>query len=151
MGHYSLFIPTLPIPLKPQTNSTAVAQLSENRYQKAALYPSIKAGGDCLSSCGLRAVTLLAMTAPVAKPTLFPICAIVLNTPPARAWVLVGNTEVMTKFDTVNNASAPAGLRNTDGKAHAQYVHSGWMIHMSRPAVDDKHRPTRTAQSARTL
>lgn len=139
------------MPLSPQTNSIVVAQLNENRYQNAPRYPVISAAGDALSSYGLRAVTLLAITALVASPTLLPICAIVLNTPPARACVLGGKTDVMTRFDTVNSASAPAGLKKTARNAHLQYIHSGWMIHMRRLATEVMHRPMVIAQFALTL
>lgn len=66
-------------------------------------------------------VTLAAMRPLDASPTLLPSCAIVLKTPPANACVFAGNTDIMTKFDTVNKASAPTGMSRTAGKAQAQY------------------------------
>lgn len=46
---YSRFIPTLPMPRSPQMKSNPVAALNANRYQKAALKPSISATGLFLS------------------------------------------------------------------------------------------------------
>ena len=47
------------------------------------------------------------MTAVKARPTLLPICATVLKTPPARACVLSGKASVMIKLDAVNKTSGP--------------------------------------------
>lgn len=95
-------------------------------------------------------MTLAAMTALVARPTLFPICATVLKTLPANAWSRAGKTAVMTRFETVNRTSAPTGFRKTAGKAQAQYVHSGWIMHISSEPMLVNATPIRQAQSART-
>lgn len=47
------------------------------------------------------AVTLAATIDVIASPTEFPICARVLNTPPANACVRTGNKEVMARFEIV--------------------------------------------------
>lgn len=58
---------------------------------------------------------LVSMTQP--QPSNLRTCETVLKTPPAKAWVLFGKTEVMTRFEMVNNASAPVGLKMFARKA----------------------------------
>ena len=57
------------------------------------------------------AVTLAAMMATSASPTDLPIWLTVLKTPPARACVLPGKTDVMSRLETVKRLSAPVGLK----------------------------------------
>jgi hypothetical protein len=147
---YSRFTPTRPIFLSPRIDTASVAMLSAKQYQNVALYPVINASGPPFSGNLDFAVTLLAITALVANPTDFPICATVLNTPPASACVFAGKTDVMSKFEIVNSVSAPTGLRNTAKNEQLQYVQSGFTIAISSGAMHVMTVPTKTAQSART-
>ena len=83
----------------------------------------MSASGDILSSTPLPLVTELAITALTAKPTLVPIWAKVLKTPPASPCVFAGKTEVITRFEMVNRVSAQMGVRRVTQNAMYQYGH----------------------------
>ncbi len=81
----------------------------------------MSASGDILSSTPLPLVTELAMTALTANPTLVPIWAKVLKTPPAKPCVFAGKTDVITRFEIVKSVSAPMGVRIVTRNAMYQY------------------------------
>ena len=70
-------------------------------------------------------VTDEATIAVTARPMELPSWETVVNTPPARACSFFRNVAVMTRFDTLNKTSLAIGLRQSAGKAAAQYVHAG--------------------------
>lgn len=122
--YYScLFDPTTPTLCKPtELTHTAVMHIPE-KNQYAARYPIIIASN--LSSTPPSSLCALASTVSAIKiasviPTALPSCAIVLKTPPAKACISAGNEDVISKFEIVNEASAPIGFKNTAGNAASQ-------------------------------
>ena len=97
------------------------------------------------------AVALEAITADVARPTVFPICATVLKTPPANACVFSGKLAAMTRFATVNRTSAPTAFSAMPGKENAQYVACSFITARSRGLMPARTLPISTGLSALTL
>ena len=101
---YSTFNPTLPNPLIPPAQIKLLTTQAPKQVQKPARYPFHNAPVTStllVSELRSAAVTLAATIDVIAKPTEFPICATVLNTPPANACVQLGNSEVIAKFEMV--------------------------------------------------
>lgn len=101
------------------THTAVVHNLKKN--QNAARYPVINASGPPLPTAPpLPALAVDAIKIASFIPTALPSYAIVLNTPPAKACVSAGNEDVISRFEIVNDASAPIGFRNRAGKATPQ-------------------------------
>ena len=146
----SLFRPTVPIFLSPQTLVKRLTALTANKNQKAALYPFINACGVSLSLISDVAVTSFAISVASANPTLLPTCEIVLKTPPASPCVFFENEAEIRRFETVKSPSAPMGLKRRAGKAQAQYDHLGFTSAISTGETHDMIVETMTMTSART-
>ena len=71
--------------------------------QKVTRYPSISAAGEVFAGIADCRVTEEEMLAVIASPRELPNCARVWNTAPARAWVLSGKAEVITRAATVKS------------------------------------------------
>lgn len=142
---HAFFPPTRPNFLKPQMLIHSVRLLMAKQNQKAPRYPSIKAFGLSWSNEEW-AVILFAIRAANAKPMLFPICDMVLNTPPANPCVVAGNLEVMRRLDTMKSASSPIGMSEMAGKAHTQYDQRGFTIAMRSGERQEKTEVTMTIQ-----
>lgn len=93
---------------------------------------------------------LFAMTALTASPTLFPICATALKTPPASACVLSGNALVITRFDAVNNTSHATALSAIEGKTYSQYGSLGSITAVRIGEMHEMRMLITMAQSARS-
>jgi hypothetical protein len=141
-------MPTLPIPRSPQTNSAAVAQLSANKYQKAALKPSMSASGLSFSWYREWSVMLAAITPLVASPTLLPICATVLKTPPASPCVRAGLRNVSFTIDATRMWRYVQHRGNDQTRNCVENVRADWVEKRSweragpiRPLwLDDAHK-----------
>jgi hypothetical protein len=100
-GCYSTFNPAFSNPLIASAQTKLLASQATKQAQKLARYPSHKLPviSTFVPSRFLSAVVTLAATIEVtASPTEVPIWASVLKTPPANAWVRMGNNEVIAKF-----------------------------------------------------
>jgi hypothetical protein len=102
---YAAFKPTFPNPLSPPAQTKLPTTPHPKHIQNDAWYPlqSTPASSSPAPSCAQ--LTLAATNAVSAKPTEFPICARVLNVPPANACVRSGNCAVMDKFEMVHRTT----------------------------------------------
>jgi hypothetical protein len=97
----SCFTPIFPTRRNPNAPVRNTRIINASKAQKTALYPSMRAFGDDLSTSSEAAVIDSEMTEVIVNPTDVPSCAQVLNTAPPRACVRVGNTAEMISRPTV--------------------------------------------------
>ena len=86
----------------------------------------------------------------IARPTLLPICDMVLKTPPAKPCVLAGNSDVMSKFEIVNNAPSAIGFKEIAGNVQAQYEDLEFEVVTKTGAMQEAMIAMSAIQSART-
>lgn len=147
MNDQSCFKPTFPAFRSPPKPTMVQRSINPNIAQKLARYPAMRA---CVSFSCDWSVMIVEITCRTAIPRALPNCADVLKTAPARAWVLLGNTLVITISPTVKRALKLTGCSSCATKAFPQYGHEGWITAMSKGEPAQRTELMLTIQTAET-